>query len=141
MAGFLSLISNSLKNRLTERRKSVLLWKFKPDGSRDSASGFRFQYFPETLSDTKAINYSSREILGANLPIYQWVSGGERLITFTAIFASDLDMEPGAGQDVALHRSNLEDLKSKGQALRTVSIRGAIAYLRSCMTPSTNRVW
>lgn len=137
MAGLTSLLSSSLKNKLNERKKSVLLWKFTPTGSRDF--GFQFQYFPETLSDTKAINYSPREALGGNLPIYQWINGGERLITFTAMFTTDLD--PGYHTRTELtersqQRQALEQLKEKGYGTRNVDVRGAITYLRSCLMPT-----
>lgn len=135
MAGLTSLLSSSLKNKLNERNTSVLLFKTGPDGTIDPDSGFRFQYFPETLSDTKAINYSPREVLGGNLPIYQWINGGERLISFTAMFTSDL--EPGKGSTESTDQvGHLNDLDSKGLSRRNVDIKGAIAYLRSCMMPT-----
>lgn len=135
MAGLTSLLSSSLKNKLNERKKSVLLYKTDAAGILQLSSGFRFQYFPETLTDTKAINYSPREALGGNLPIYQWINGGERSISFTALFTTDL--EPGEGStDEVEQYTHLQNLDSKGLGLRNVDIKGALAYLRSCMMPT-----
>lgn len=51
----------------------------------------RFQYFPESISDTKAINWSTKEIPGGSLPLYQYVNSGERILSFTAVFTTDVD--------------------------------------------------
>ena len=91
MAGLISLLSSSLKNKLNERKQAVVLWKINPTGSTDTTSGFQFQYFPETITDTKAVNYAPREALGGNLPIYQWINGGENRSTIKDFY--------GAGQE------------------------------------------
>lgn len=51
----------------------------------------RFQYFPDSIADTKAVNYQPKEVPGGSLPIYQWTNSGERTISFTAYFATDVD--------------------------------------------------
>lgn len=89
----------------------------------------RFQYFPEAMQDSKTINYQQKEIPGASLPIYQWVASGERLITFTAQFSTDVDFlaNPSIPATVAANGSGLQD--------RNVDIRSAVAWLRSFMFP------
>lgn len=44
-----------------------------------------FQFFPESVSDEKEVNWSEREIPGGSHPIYQFVSGGARTISFEAV--------------------------------------------------------
>jgi len=49
-----------------------------------------FQYYPETISDKKGVTWSSKEMPGGSHPIYQWISGGERIISFTAVFTQEM---------------------------------------------------
>jgi hypothetical protein len=50
---------------------------------------FVFQYWPETLTDTKAVEYAVKQVPGGSHPLYQWVRGGERTLAFTAVFSRD----------------------------------------------------
>jgi len=51
----------------------------------------RLQYFPDSISDTKQVTYQPKEVPGGSLPIYQFVGAGERNISFTAYFTTDVD--------------------------------------------------
>ena len=95
---------------------------------RDRA--LKFQYFPDTVQDSKAVNYSPKEIPGGSLPVYQWVSSGERMVTFTAVFTSDVDPV-----DVAKLRSE-DVLKQEGSSRDNVDIRSAVTWLRRFVLPS-----
>jgi len=53
------------------------------------SSSFIFQYHPESLSDQQGTNYENIQIPGGSHPIYQWVSLGPRVISFSAQFTSD----------------------------------------------------
>jgi hypothetical protein len=107
------------------------------DGSAADGSGtdpfgpLAFQYWPDTVSDTKTVNWAAREIPGGSLPIYQWISSGERIVSFTATFTSDMDL---ASSNASADLGNR--LKNVGQARRNVDIRSAIAWLRSFMHPT-----
>ena len=48
-----------------------------------------FQYYPERITDSRSPNYSQKDIPGSSHPLYQFVSGGERVISFDAIFTND----------------------------------------------------
>lgn len=48
-----------------------------------------FQYWPESLSDTRPSEWNPRSIPGGSHPIYQWTHGGERQISFTTVFTRD----------------------------------------------------
>lgn len=125
MPGLASL-SKSLVSRLGERRSQVCLLEL--DG-KDKVTGdyIAFQYFPETITDTKQINYQPKDIPGGSLPLYQWTSSGERLITFEAVFTADVDL--------ATDKNAFGQLISKGHARRNVDIRTALLWLRRYTLP------
>jgi hypothetical protein len=103
------------------------------------------QYYPETITDSKQVNYSPKEIPGASLPLYQWVNSGERTISFTAVFTSDTDHylareAEGADEDVSAAllfraRKHNEMTKASGVGGRNVFIPGALAWLRRFLYP------
>jgi hypothetical protein len=100
-------------------------------GTANAPKSFRFQYFPETISDTKQVNYQRRDVPGASLPIYQWVNSGERLISFTAVFSTDVNLGLSYTTAFSLH----ERLKGAGHEDRNVDIRAAVSVLRDKMMP------
>lgn len=90
----------------------------------------RFQFFPETITDTKPSEWQSRDIPGLSHPLYHWVSGGGRTISFTAIFARDNDPEE-IGDDT------LEAVVGGGADKElNYNIEAAIAWLRSFQLPT-----
>ena len=115
-------------------------------GKNDASPYVAFQYFPESISDGKNINYQQKDIPGGSLPLYQWVSSGERLITFTAVFTCDVDyaaakasIDPTDPSSVAIDVATTAlqgRLKASGQIRRNPDIRGAIAWLRRYMLPT-----
>ncbi len=48
-----------------------------------------FQYFPEKITDSRSAEYASKIVPGGSHPIYTFISGGERSISFEAIFTND----------------------------------------------------
>lgn len=105
-----------------------------------------FQYFPESITDSKQINYQQKEIPGGSLPLYQWISSGERLISFTAVFTSDVDYGSvsvrNSGQlldptNPTQGASTLQQrLRNSGQLKRNPDLRGAVAWLRRYLVPT-----
>ena len=119
-------LASSFAPNLTSQKGSINLLGLKPDDSL-SGQNLAFQYFPDTLSDTKAINYSTKDIPGASLPIYQWVSSGARVITFTAQFTTDVDLT--SSPTIPLR------IKAAGLNARNVDIRSAVVWLRGLTLP------
>jgi hypothetical protein len=116
------------------------LISLKPDTDEpDTAQAF--QYFPESISDNKAVNWQSKEIPGGSLPIYQWVASGERTISFTAQFSSDIDLALLV-TDVGAFAANAakERLKRSGQGERNIDVRSAAVWLRQYMLPTYDSV-
>jgi len=136
MPGLASLASK-LGGKLDTKTRGAYLIRLKPpDDSPDSS--VRFQYFPETFSDSKAVNYQTKEVPGGSLPIYQWISSGERSISFTAVFSSDVDLlagEPPIVTDATTPTAIVERLKNLGAAGRNADIRKAIVWLREYLLP------
>jgi len=138
MAGLLSL-GPALLARVSENKSAAYLQALTEKGDPDDVFGsYRFQYFPETVADTKAVNWANREIPGASLPIYQWVASGERALSFTAAFTSDIDLLSAAHEEDADSRFN--SLKSAAIISRNVDLRAAVAWLRYFLYPSYGTV-
>jgi len=103
-----------------------------PNDQASTNNPFIFQYFPEQISVSKQINRSNKDIPGASLPLYQWNSSGERLISFTATFTCDIDLlAKGASERKALTQRAI----AQGAADRNVDIRDAVTYLNRFLLP------
>lgn len=103
-------------------------------------SAVSFQYFPERITDSKTANYASKEIPGGSHPIYTFVSGGERVISFDAIFCNDSDGEGAIG--TGLLGSVLNALMGGGGSKinnqdrkDVVDIAAALNFLSALMYP------
>jgi len=128
-----SSLAESLNAQIDARTSDCALIEL---GGDDSPTGDNqvFQYYPETISDTKAVNYQQKEIFGGSLPLYQFITGGERLISFTVTFTCDVDLLNAVDQSASTEL--YQRLKNAGQERRNVDIRSAIMWLRGYMLPS-----
>jgi len=150
----LTSLTKSVLNQVSQQACDAYLIELDSEGrpvaantdTSDAASAgrqrdptFAFQYFPETVSDSKAVNYQSKEIPGGSLPLHQWISGGERTLSFTAIFTTDVDLD-SASSPGGLGTGNGSDiqarLKAAGVERRNIDIRAAVGLLRRFMYPS-----
>jgi hypothetical protein len=122
---------DKLSSAALAQKTSASLFELTPDGNVDSTTHFRFQYFPETIQDNKAVNYAGTTVPGASLPIYQWISGGERLISFSAFFSSDLLFNRDS-----LEKAPFDRMKKLGMEHRVVDIRAAVVWLRRYVLPT-----
>ena len=98
-----------------------------------------FQYFPETISDSRAPNYSSRPVPGGSHPIYTFIDGGERSISFDAIFTSDAVPEESKSDGLLGLLTGKKSIQLpflKKERKDTVDIAAAIAWLRWFTYPS-----
>lgn len=143
MAGLASLVSKVGQYTKPDVKSAAYLITLDPqtDAPKFAAT---LQYFPETLTDSKSVNWQTKEIPGGSLPLYQWTSSGERSISFTAQFSADVDLlakQPGNLSGVvgagALLTVN-ERIKNAGQLRYNVDIRSAVAWLRSHLLPTYN---
>lgn len=93
-----------------------------PEKSADNTQ-FVFQYFPESVSDNYTPNYGQHDIPGGSHPLYQYVGGSERAISFTAIFTSEV-------------RDTGKIFKGFPAAKYTVDVAAAIASLQRYLYPT-----
>lgn len=71
----------------------VMMYDIDDDGSPDVGSSRAFQYFPETVTDSRGVEWQSKTVVGGSHPIYQWTHGSPRTISFDAVFTRDLQPE------------------------------------------------
>lgn len=133
MPSLSSLASSLGSSTIGERTSHVAIQEY-DENDDQTGPALRFQYFPETISDSKAVNWSPKEIPGGSLPIYQWISSGERAISFTAVFSTDVDFSI-EGQGPSESAALWERLKQAGEGARNVDIRSAILWLRRFTMP------
>ena len=161
MAATLQALHNMLMGGNDTTRSEVTLFDLDEKNEEVLADRARiFQYYPASLQDTKAVTWATKEIPGGSLPLYQWVSSGERQISFTACFSCDVDY----GADLLKFQRNgdkftsstkdffntggvtiLKDgnpgetrfqrLKNVGEDWRNPNIVGALIWLRSFLLP------
>jgi hypothetical protein len=119
----------------------------KDDSRLDSQTRY-FQYWPEEINDNKQTNWETKNIPGLSHPIYQWISGGGREISFTAIFTRDRALTSVEKQllnsvevDASYASSFIGTLSGvPGTSFpydpRNVDIPSALAYLRQFLYPT-----
>jgi len=132
----LSSLTRPPFSKVSQRKVAAYIVPLKANGEPETGDALRFQYFPESVSDTKAVNWAPREIPGASLPIYNWISSGERTISFTAVFTTDVDLvvaEKNKGFGTSDIATRLKNIKAED---RNVDIRAAVLWLRAFMLPT-----
>lgn len=90
-----------------------------------------FQYFPDTIQDNKASVISNKTIPGLSHPIYQWVAGGERAVSFMACFTRDKALT----QEAKGANEGRQSFINTSDDSRNVDIPSAVAWLKSFSLP------
>lgn len=132
MAGLLSLataVSDHFLKVKDGGQSAVILYSLKDVGEKDKdvPPPFVFQYFPENMQLTQPVEYASRNVFGGSLPIYQYISSGEQVISFSADFTSDVDF-----LDPSLDAGTISKLVEQD---RNVDVRAALSWLNSMKLP------
>lgn len=127
----LSSLTSKLGTKLNSKKSSVTLIEVDESqrpvaDDRGKINSLTLQYYPESLSDNKTVNNTTKEIPGGSLPLYQWVASGERLITFTAVFTTDMDLT---------EIRSPADVVTGEVAGHNPDIRSAITWLRQFELP------
>lgn len=100
-----------------------------------------FQYFPESISDSHATNYQTKVIPGLSHPLYQWTSGGARIISFEAFFTRDRTYTDDEKASINVNVSGGIGVSTTALGIstnddpRNVDIPSAVAWLRSYLLP------
>ena len=93
--GVISSIASVVRGNEVQVTKASLFELDDDDGiGQNGLKGIQFQYFPETISIQRGVDYQSKDPLGGSHPIYQWLTGSEKVISFKAVFTAD---EPSYG--------------------------------------------
>jgi len=91
----------------------------------------QFQYWPESLSDSKDSAWEERRIPGLSHPLYHWSSGGARTLSFTAMMARDND--PDEMEDIGVVEALIG---GRGDKHLNYDLEAAVAWLRSFQLPT-----
>jgi hypothetical protein len=116
---------------------------------------FVFQFWPSQVTDNYTPNYATKQIPGASHPLYQWVSGAGRDISFTANFVSEVREDSLTIQGATSNTSFSSRIAASGagaitrgalalgaaflpSSRYTVNVAGALASLQQYLYPSYN---
>lgn len=116
----------------------------------DIAQGVRFQCWPESISDAKAVNWASMDIVGRSEPILSYHSSTSRKLSLTLIFVASIDEKDEVGTRKVQERVNfVKSLqyprKSKGTGFSSTPpvallIVGDLIYTK-CVVESVDVEW
>ena len=104
-----------------------------------ASAAIRFQYWPESLQDSKGSEWNPKPIPGGSHPLYQWANGGERSFSFSAIFTTDTEPEENLFGPVTgdpYETASRNPLSGLVLGVRDVDIRSAVSWLRWFMYPT-----
>jgi hypothetical protein len=83
-----SSISSIFGSKKSPVRAGMAFWD--PNlGIEISGTLQAFQYFPEKIQDSRGVEYAQKTVPGGSHPIYTFISGGERAISFEAVFTNE----------------------------------------------------
>jgi hypothetical protein len=125
--------------KLSDKKASVVITRLGPNDA--AGESLALQYWPDTITDSRAVNWTNKAIPGGNLPIYSWVNGGDRNITFSAVFTTDIDLtkwQKDAAYAARTDEQLVQDMKRQGLTRRNIDIRSALIWLRSFTMPTYN---
>jgi hypothetical protein len=91
---------------------------------------FALQYFPETVNDHKATEWVQKIIRGLSHPLHDFVSGGDRKISFQVIFTRDMPDDLDESRVDAAERR-----KNDGVDAYNVDVAAASHLIRSFLYP------
>lgn len=115
-----------------------------------------FQYYPDSVSDSRSVNLEEKYGIGSSHPIYQWIRGSSREISFDVVFTNEDSTLSSAAFDQKEGGSDLLNtldqvggfIKNPATAVATTilgsiykdpkhntDIKAAIAWLRSFTYP------
>lgn len=156
--GIVSSLSSALGTRDDRRISSCSLIDLKDNGSPDDSTRLSFQYFPETIQDSYSTEWAQKNIIGGSHPIYQWMHGNGRQISFEAVFSADtppkgFDQAGDGGNFLETLSTGISDIGSsigqitknpigsaisalKGASQAQMDVAGGIAWLKSKLYPT-----
>jgi hypothetical protein len=125
---------------------------FNKDGPKKLEDIFVFQFWPSQVTDSYTPNWATKQIPGASHPLYQWVGGSGRNISFTANFVAEIkgdeevsDSFKNFNERIASSAAssttpsfNAGTAASLPSARYSVNVSAAIAALQQYLYPTYN---
>lgn len=146
--GLIKTVSSVIGKNPNEKRAGAYLSEIDERSSAAERGAIKFQYFPETVNDSRSVDLQAKYGIGSSHPIYQWVHGSAREIAFETNFTAE-DNEPEINNTLAVASGFIKNPISSAVSLvaargvnsqESVDIESAIAWLRSKTYPIyTNR--
>jgi len=140
--GIVGEISSVLLQGGLQGPQTVYLFPAATTSRPDPKEVLHFQYWPQSLQDDYQVEYAEHAIPGGSHPLYQWVSGRGRTITFQAVFTSEVNTSRLAGTQpfAVAGTTTLANVSSAitPSAPFTVDVAAALSRLRSWMRASYN---
>lgn len=150
----ISSLSSVLGTKEDNRVGAMSLYELDSAGTIITDTFRSFQYFPETINDSRSVNWIEKNVVGGSHPIYQWTYGSARTIEFEVVFTNEVAPPPassapsnastleGAGTFVSSLAKNPVGTilsvatNSSSYPNYSVDIPSAIAWLRAKTYPS-----
>ena len=76
---------------------------------------------PDSINETKAANWVQQQVPGQSDPLLQWISGGERVVSFSALVTKDLANNPTLTQTTSTQRVTLIEGDAASAGLEIVN--------------------
>lgn len=94
-------------------------------------AGLALQYYPESISVGRGVDYATKKPIGGSHPLYQWVHGSERTLSVDSIFTAEVDLWKGGAPDAI---SDVEKLATSVSNFLKNPITAAINATRGSQT-------
>jgi hypothetical protein len=113
-------------------------------GLPQQSDSLYFQYWPQSLTDDYQVEYAEHMIPGGSHPLYQWVGGRGRTISFEAVFTAEVNTKStgtfvGGGNSgpasAAATVANSIGTSLLPSSTYTVDVGAALSKIRSWMMP------
>jgi len=104
-------------------------------GGSISGDVFVFQYWPTQVQDATQVEYATKIIPGGSHPLYQWIGGSGRTISFEAIFTSEVE---DTTQTELFSNGSNTGLTLLPSSRYTVNVAAAINKIQSYQYPTYN---
>jgi len=106
---------------LSNKRSRFHIQPLRIDGSPDTVLGCKgLPFWPDTITDSKGATWEPKIVPGGSHPIYQFVAGTDRTISFTLVLS---------------HETQEVDPTIETEDVHNIDIAGAIAWLRGMIYP------
>lgn len=102
------------------------------DPSKNLQNGMALQYFPESISFDRNAEYASKKPIGGSHPLYQWIHGSERTLSFDVVFTAEQDVWAQGNPDPI---SSIEDMAQSVSNFLKNPVSSAINMARGGTTP------